>query len=149
MVCPLHLSTAARRLPPAPAAKYPTDERQQQAFQQWFAPPTPPEPSDLDAFSHPPHQVLTLELVPYQARLESLGQFSHSRLTLRLTNGPLAGLEISAWAQGSLLHLQVRTCDPQQFAQLAGTVPALEKDLTQRFKRPITLEVRDACAPTE
>lgn len=137
MPCLMTLSTAPRRLPAQQLARTQDDERQRQAFHQWLTP------------SQRAHLALALELAPYQTRLTNLGQFAQATLTLRLTNGPLAGLEICATAQTSTLHLQVRTPDRTRFEQIAGSCRALESELARRFNRPIILEVHDAYAATE
>ncbi|MHC8403435.1 hypothetical protein ACYZTX_29410 [Pseudomonas sp. MDT1-17] len=145
------LSTAARRPPAQQFARTQDDERQRQAFQQWLKPAPlndSPAPSEQTP-SQRAHQALTLELEPYQTHLTNLGQFAQATLTLRLTNGPLAGLEICATVQTSTLHLQVRTPDRARFEQIAGSCRALESELARRFNRPIILEVHDASAATE
>lgn len=151
MPCPMSLSTAGRRPSPLPPSSPQDDERQRHAFLRWLSPPPPADnlAPDDDTPSSSAHQVLALELVPYQAQLEHLGQFSQSTVTLRLTNGPLAGLEVCATALADTLHLQVRAPDRARFEQVAGSSRDLEIHLAQRFNRPVTLEVVDAFAATE
>lgn len=151
MLCLIKLSSAPRRDTVLPASRSHDDERQRQAFHQWF-PRSPlndsPAPR-LPAPSACADLALALELAPYQMHLENLGQFTHNSLSLRLTNGPLAGLEICASAHASTLHLQVRTPDRARFEQIAGSRSALENELARLFNRPIILEVFDAAATTE
>ncbi|CAI8756314.1 hypothetical protein [Pseudomonas zeae] len=151
MPCLTSLFISARRLPTPAPAQTQDEERQRQAFQRWLTPPPQQDHSatEVDTPSERTQLVLALELLPYQTTLEQLGQFNQSRLTLRLTNGPLAGLEICATAQGSLLHLQARTPDPMRFEQMIGVRSALENELAERFNRPVTLEIIDATAKTE
>ncbi|MBB6155209.1 hypothetical protein HDC30_002432 [Pseudomonas sp. JAI115] len=146
------LSYATRRsLMATPPARPQDEERQRHVFQQWLMTPSQPDnqASDDEALSQASHWAFALELAPYQGQLEQLGQFSQRSLTLRLTNGPLTGLEICATAQGYTLHLLVRTHDRAGFEHVAGSCRALQSELTQRFNRPVTLEVVDATATTE
>lgn len=150
MPCLMTLSTAPRRPPAQQPAKTQDDERQRQAFQQWLTPPLNDSPaSNSETPSQRAHRALALELAPYQTQLENLGQFTYTTMTLRLTNGPLADLEICATAQASTLYLQVRTPDRARFEQIAGSCRALESELARRFNRPVNLEVHDASAATE
>jgi hypothetical protein len=151
MLCLMTQSPPASRVSAAPPARPHDDERQRQAFQQWLT--APPRPDNLAFDDAPPsqqaHLALVLALAPYQRPLEQLGQFSHSSLSLRLLNGPLAGLEICATAQGCALHLLVRLPNRVRFEEIAGACRTLESALARQFNRPVTLEVDDAPTATE
>ncbi|AZE48333.1 hypothetical protein C4K04_2661 [Pseudomonas chlororaphis] len=86
---------------------------------------------------------------PQVATLSRLGRFNPDTLTLRLTNGPLAGLEIEASAHGSLLSLRVTVNDLNYFERIAGPREILESELAALFNRPVTLEVCSATTEPE
>lgn len=88
-------------------------------------------------------------LAPQVSTLSRLGRFNPDTLTLRLTNGPLAGLEIEASAHGSLLSLRVTVNDLNDFERIAGPREILESELVALFNRPVTLEVCRATAEPE
>lgn len=70
-------------------------------------------------------------------------------LHLRLTNGPLAGLEISACAHGPEVALSVQVPDKQKFACAVGQLEECQTELTRLFDHPVTLEVHDATRATD
>ncbi|MCU1748798.1 hypothetical protein [Pseudomonas sp. 6D_7.1_Bac1] len=86
---------------------------------------------------------------PQVATLSRLGRFNPDTLNLRLTNGPLAGLEIEASAHGSLLALRITVTDLRYFERIAGPRKILESELAALFNRPVTLEVCSATAESE
>ncbi|MCX8565595.1 MAG: hypothetical protein ON057_000322 [Glomeribacter sp. 1016415] len=70
-------------------------------------------------------------------------------LRLRLTNGPLAGLEISACAYGPEVALCVQVTDKQQFERAVGPLEKCQAELARLFDHPVTLEVHDATRATD
>ncbi|BBE08763.1 Putative uncharacterized protein [Mycoavidus cysteinexigens] len=70
-------------------------------------------------------------------------------LHLRLTNGPLAGLEISACAHGPQVALSVQVPDKQQFERAVGQLEECQAELARLFDHSVTLEVRDATPATD
>lgn len=148
MPCLMSYYTIPKRQLALPAIPAPDDDRQRQEFHKWFKLPltsdAPEQETHLGSSPPPQSLALTLELAAYKMHLINLGQFAQKTLILKLTNGPMAGLEISATAQANTLLLQVRTTDPARFEQIAGSRAALQIQLARLFDRPVTLEIGDA-----
>ncbi|AAQ60275.1 hypothetical protein [Chromobacterium violaceum] len=68
-------------------------------------------------------------------------------LRLRLTNGPLAGLELEAECHGIELLIKLRSLDLQACRHAFGSASELECMLSQQFDRPVQIEVIDANSP--
>ncbi|NMP26467.1 hypothetical protein GW590_06245 [Rahnella sp. SAP-1] len=64
-------------------------------------------------------------------------------LQWRLTNGPLAGLEIAACCIGDELHLRLKSQDLQKLHQALGSARQLQQQLSQQFSRQVMVEVSD------
>lgn len=78
---------------------------------------------------------------PNQAMLR---HSSPNSLRLRLTNGPLAGLDIESSRHANGLLIRLRAHDLEPFQRQIGSAQRLTQLLTQQFDRPITVEVLDA-----
>lgn len=115
--------------PVAPACAAQTVESDQAAS----APPQQPKESDAARFVAAPH-----------SRHKNL-----EALHLRLTNGPLAGLEISACAHGPQVALCVQVPDREKFERAVGQLEECQAELARLFDHPVTLEVRDATRATD
>lgn len=70
-------------------------------------------------------------------------------LHFRLTNGPLADLEIEARTDGEALSLRVTVRDLQHFERTVGDRKQLASALAQQFARPVLLEVLHADSTAE
>ncbi|OHX10905.1 hypothetical protein [Chromobacterium sphagni] len=70
-------------------------------------------------------------------------------LRLRLTNGPLAGLELEAECHGIELLIKLRSLDLQACRHAFGSAAELEHMLSQQFDRPVQIEVIDANSPAK
>lgn len=104
------------------------------------APFTPP-PLDA-AWQQRLRSALTQAFAPDIIQLRSLGRRYPGTLALRLTNGPLAGLEIQASAQASLLCLNIKIADRDTFERIVGTREVLANELEAVFNRPVTLTLQ-------
>ncbi|AVO60255.1 hypothetical protein C6Q18_20615 [Pseudomonas chlororaphis subsp. piscium] len=74
--------------------------------------------------------------------MRGLGRRNPGSLDLRLTNGPLAGLEIQASAQASLLCLNIKVTDRDTFERIVGSRGLLENQLVAIFNRPVALTLQ-------
>ena len=110
--------------------------------------PAPPRnalatPPPLDAaWQQRRRSALTQAFAPTIARLRDLGRRNPGTLDLRLANGPLAGLEIQASAQASLLCLTLKIADRDRFERIVGTREALESELAAIFNRPVAVTLQ-------
>ncbi|MBV4465836.1 hypothetical protein KVG95_21140 [Pseudomonas sp. SWRI79] len=130
------------------------DDNQQRYFNKLLQKPvTLPETVTRNTFDPRNRQRSRPDLAPVfapqVAKLSRLGRFTPDTLTLRLTNGPLAGLEIEASAHGCLLSLRVTVNDLNDFERIAGPREILEGELAALFNRPVTLDICSATAKTE
>ncbi|WP_146021952.1 MULTISPECIES: hypothetical protein [unclassified Pseudomonas] len=103
----------------------------------------PSTPSALEAaWPRHPRSALAQAFAPATAQLRGLGRRHPGTLDLRLTNGPLAGLEIQASAQASLLSLNIKVADRDTFERIVGTRGSLENQLAAIFNRPVALTLQ-------
>lgn len=70
-------------------------------------------------------------------------------LHFRLTNGPLANLEIAARTDGEALSLRVTVPDLQHFERIVGDRKELTSALAQQLDRPVSLEILHADSTAE
>ncbi|AUH50641.1 hypothetical protein CXB49_07405 [Chromobacterium sp. ATCC 53434] len=70
-------------------------------------------------------------------------------MRLRLTNGPLAGLELEAECHGVELLIKLRSHELQACRHAFGSASELESMLSQQFDRPVLIEVIDANSPAK
>lgn len=147
MPCLKALSNPSRRYTSHTACDAHSDHEQQRDFDALLNPAPPRNapfiPPPLDAARQ---QLLCSALAqafaPDITRLRSLGRRAPGTLDLRLTNGPLAGLEIQASAQTSLLCLNIKVPDRDTFERIVGTREALESELQAVFNRPVALTLQ-------
>ncbi|MGF6401580.1 hypothetical protein ABH905_005246 [Pseudomonas frederiksbergensis] len=124
-----------------------TSHEQQRDFEAFLNPPPPknmfqtPLPLD-DAGQQNLRPALAQAFAPDITRLRSLGRTCPGPLDLRLTNGPLAGLEIRASAQADLLRLSIKVPERSTFERIVGTRATLEVELVAIFNRPVALELQ-------
>jgi hypothetical protein len=147
MPCLKALSNPARRYASHTASDSHSDHQQQWDFDALLNPAplrnafaTPP-PRDA-AWQQHRRSALTQAFTPDITRLRGLGRRYPGALDLRLTNGPLAGLEIQASAQTSLLCLNIKVPDRYTFERIVGTREALESELAAIFNRPVAVTLQ-------
>lgn len=106
-------------------------------------PPSPMSQPPLDD-ARQPHlrAILAQAFAADLKRLRTLGRTCPGTLNLRMTNGPLAGLEIRASAHANLLYLCITVAERGTFERIFGTHAALETELLTLFNRPVALELK-------
>ncbi|UWF51852.1 hypothetical protein NYP20_13170 [Pseudomonas sp. N3-W] len=147
MPCLKALSNSARHYASHTACDSHAGHEQQRDFDALLKPALP-----RNAFATPPtldaawqqhrRSALTQAFTPDITRLRGLGRRYCGALDLRLTNGPLAGLEIQASAQTSLLCLNIKVPDRNAFERTVGTREALESELAAIFNRPVAVTLQ-------
>ncbi|KAA5839288.1 hypothetical protein F2A38_20705 [Pseudomonas chlororaphis] len=147
MPCLKALSSPSRRDTSHIACDPRPDHQQQRDFDALLNPATPRSipstPSALEAaWPRHPRSALAQAFAPAIAQLRGLGRRHPGTLDLRLTNGPLAGLEIQASAQASLLSLNIKVADRDTFERIVGTRGSLENQLAAIFNRPVALTLQ-------
>ena len=140
-------SSPVRRCASHTASESHSDHQQQHDFDALLnpAPPrnalaTPPPPEA--AWQQRRGSALTQAFAPDITRLRGLGRRHPGTIELRLTNGLLAGLEIQASAQNSLLCLTLKIADRDSFERIVGTREALESELAAIFNRPVIVTLQ-------
>ncbi len=151
MPCLNAVSITTRRCTQPDSSTADADHEQQQDFNNLLKKPRslhdPITRTALDSADRPRSNFpLTQALAPYITRLRNLGRLNPGTLDLRLTNGPLAGLEIRASTQANILSLLITVADSDTFDRIAGTRVELESELVALFNRPVTLEIQSATA---
>lgn len=101
----------------------------------------PPQPCGVAMPALPAPHAMEIRTRLDRAKLEVL-QF-------RLTNGPLANLEIEARTDGEALSLRVTVPDLQHFERIVGCRKQLASALAQQFDRPVSLEILHADSTAE
>ncbi|AZE50012.1 hypothetical protein C4K04_4348 [Pseudomonas chlororaphis] len=147
MPCLKALSSPSRRDTSYIACDPRPDHEQQRDFDALLNPATPGSvpstPPALEAaWPRHPRSALAQAFAPDIAQLRGLGRRHPGTLDLRLTNGPLAGLEIRASAQASLLYLNIKVADRDTFERIVGTRGLLENQLAEIFNRPVALTLQ-------
>ena len=83
------------------------------------------------------HDTRTAHLVP-----------EHGELTVRLTNGAFAGIEVSVWRCGPDLRARVRSGADSRLRALALAHATLAQTLSVQLGFSVTIELDDDAAPT-
>lgn len=147
MPCLKALSNPSRRDTSHIACDPRPDHEQQRDFDALLNPEPPRRlastPPALEAaWPRHPRSALAQALAPDIAQLRGLGRRNPGSLDLRLTNGPLAGLEIQASAQASLLCLNIKVADRDTFERIVGSRGLLENQLAAILNRPVALTLQ-------
>lgn len=147
MPCLKALSSPRRHYASYTASDSHSDHQQQRDFDALLNPTPPrdalaaPPPLDVAGQQHR-RSALSQSFAPDIILMRGLGRRHPSTLELRLTNGPLAGLEIRASAQDSLLCLALKIANRDSFERIVGTREALESELAAIFNRPVTVTLQ-------
>lgn len=64
-------------------------------------------------------------------------------LSWRLTNGPLAGLEIEARSSETELFIRLEAVDHEKLRKILGSAKRLQQTLIRQFDRDVVVEVKD------
>lgn len=146
MPCLKTLSSPLRHYTPHSTADAYAKHEQQRDFSALLNPSRPKHVLSLrhlhDTGQPRLRSALAQAFAPDITRLDSLGRGYPGTLDLRLTNGPLAGLEIRASARDNLFCLTVKVVDRDTFEHIAGTHAVLESELIAVFNRPVALTLQ-------
>ncbi|WP_108651901.1 hypothetical protein [Dongshaea marina] len=77
----------------------------------------------------------------YQTAQGILERTQTGTLSMRLTNGPLAGLEIQACLQVAGIQVKLKAADKRQHDALQRCLEGIQKRVNQQTRRTIMLEV--------